>query len=572
MIFMGPSFWMSFGWNSVRDTNTNFAHTMKTGQILLILLVLLACGQANILAESVYERDTSTRQTASIIPGTDLGNDWQWTWLGFLWCGAEPWVYRYESNDWLYLLLAQESDAYYAYSMKTSGWFYFSLVFWPWAYSFGDSSYAIYGAEEPEPFTYQGITSYYPAWHDVEPLRTLEFTADPNKTAVDNGLALAGYLENLKPGDRFVVGEGTYSIDRYFSLNISGTAEAPIWIVAKEGTRPVITRPNDNQNVVNFGQQQPVRYLCFRGFEITGGSYALRLHDCQQVWIDDCLIHDCNGVGIGVNSHDTNAIHITRNEIYNPSTTNTGEGMYLGANNSAVRMTDSVIALNHVYDCGGTQGDGIELKQGSYNNWIAENHVHDTNYPGILVYGTDGLGINVIERNTVYNSNDNTMQIKGEAIVRNNLVMNGAGSAFVSQPHQGDPVNLTVVHNTFIDDERAASLRGWNSEGFIFANNAVYSGDRAILWDGTNAATTFSGNVLFGSTSYLSDTPAMALAMGAGLADFLSISWDAVNRDASPSANSPLISAADSQYAEELDITGSNRQGELDAGAFDFKD
>jgi len=544
---------------------------MKACQIISIILVLLMWGESSLVGKPTEALDTSIPQAVSIIPGTDLGNDWQWTWMGFLWCGAEPWVYRYESNEWLYLLLAQEQDAYYAYSMKTSGWYYFSLVFWPWAYSVGESSWQVYGEPEPEPFVYTNVTSYYPSWHDIEPLRTLQFEADPNKTDVENGLALAGYIEGLKPGDRFVVGTGVYSIDRYFSINLAGTAEAPIWIVAKEGTRPVITRPNESQNVVNFGKQGPARYLCFRGFEVTGGSYALRLHDCRQVWIDDCQIHDCNGVGIGVNSHDTSAIHITRNEIFNPSTTNTGEGMYLGANNSAVRMTDSVIALNHVYDCGGTQGDGIELKQGSYNNWIAENHVHDTNYPGILVYGTDGLGINVIERNTVYNSNDNAMQIKGEAIVRNNLVMNGAGSAFASQPHQGNSINLTVVHNTFIDDGRAVSLREWNSEGFVFANNAVYSGDLALLWDGTNDATTFSGNVIFGSTNYLNETPGTASASGNGLVDFISISWDAVNRDASPSANSPLIGTADPQYAEELDISGGKRQGGLDTGAFDFK-
>jgi len=51
--------------------------------------------------------------------------------------------------------------------------------------------------------------------------------------------------------------------------------------------------------------------------------------------------------------------------------------------------------FNH---CGGTQGDGIEVKQGSHHNWIYSNHVHDTRYPCILVYGTGGKGLNVIEQ------------------------------------------------------------------------------------------------------------------------------------------------------------------------------
>jgi hypothetical protein len=87
---------------------------------------------------------------------------------------------------------------------------------------------------------------------------------------------------------------------------------------------------------------------------------------------------------------------------------------------------DCVIAQNHVYDTGGEQGDGIELKQGSWGNLIAENFVHDTHYPCILVYGTAGKPFNVVERNLCYGSGDAVLQVQGEAIVRNNVLANGA--------------------------------------------------------------------------------------------------------------------------------------------------
>ena len=64
--------------------------------------------------------------------------------------------------------------------------------------------------------------------------------------------------------------------------------------------------------------------------------------------------------------------------------------MYLGANEGEFIMSESVIALNHIHDCRGSQGDGIEVKQGSWGNLIAENDVHDTQYPCITVYGTAG--------------------------------------------------------------------------------------------------------------------------------------------------------------------------------------
>ena len=33
-----------------------------------------------------------------------------------------------------------------------------------------------------------------------------------------------------------------------------------------------------------------------------------------------------------------------------------------------------------------TQGDGIEIKKGSYANIVRDNVIHDVNYPGITMY------------------------------------------------------------------------------------------------------------------------------------------------------------------------------------------
>jgi hypothetical protein len=155
-------------------------------------------------------------------------------------------------------------------------------------------------------------------------------------------------------------------------------------------------------------------------------------------------VRDTGDVGISANARDTSFLHITRNEIWN--TGGTGEGMYLGGNNAGVIMSRSVIALNHVRDTnnGTTQGDGIEVKQGSWGNWIAENLIHDCNYPCLLVYGTAGQPENIVERNICYRGNDHAIQIQGDCIVRNNLAIGAAGSAFASQPHQGNPTRMTT--------------------------------------------------------------------------------------------------------------------------------
>jgi parallel beta-helix repeat protein len=411
--------------------------------------------------------------------------------------------------------------------------------------------------------------SYFPAWQSIPPARTIPLSYNAAQTAEQNGAALKAAIAALQPGDKLQVGSGTWSVNSYWNVVIQGRADAPIWIVAAPAATPVITRPDDRQNVMNVGagDGSVTRYVCFQGLEFTGGDTLIRLYHCENVWIDQCHIHHGGGVGITANTEDTRALTITRNHIHHPGGPgDSSEGMYLGANNSAVRMRHSIVALNHVHDCGGTQGDGIELKQGSYNNWIVENHVHDTNYPGIIAYGTDGLGINMIERNTVYNSGDNVMQVQGEAIVRNNLLING-DTGFHSHDHQGQTRNLQVVHNTIVNTGRATNLSSWNDRsGMLFANNAIYSRNGpSINFPNGSTGVTVAGNVVLGPAAGVSS----GYVAGNGISDFVNLGWDAVNRDGTPSPSSALIGKADPAHAVTRDIQGNTRTAPADAGAYE---
>jgi hypothetical protein len=241
--------------------------------------------------------------------------------------------------------------------------------------------------------------------------------------------------------------------------------------------------------------------------------------------------------------------------------------MYLGANHGKVVMSYSVIAENHVHDCGGTQGDGVEVKQGSHHNWIYRNHVHDTNYPCILAYGTGGKGLNVIEQNVCYRSNDNVLQVQGEAIVRNNLLIAARGSGFASTDHQGETTRLTFVHNTIVSRRRGANLSSWNGRNaMVFSNNVVYTdrGD-ALRFPRGAQGVIVSGNVLLGRVSGVAE----GFVVGNDLNDFVDVSWDGAHRDATPSQDFPFIGQADKRYATEVDITGNKRGPRTTAGAFD---
>jgi hypothetical protein len=392
-------------------------------------------------------------------------------------------------------------------------------------------------------------TRYAPAWASIAPKRVVKHSNTQNDT-------LANAVAALQPGDQLVIAAGTYSVERTWHVEVSGTAEAPIWIVAEEGARVILTRPDDKQNVVNIGQNSPVHHLCLRGVEITGGSHGLRLGQCSEVWIDQCHIHHTGAVCLTANSANTSRLFLTRNHLHHGG--GHGEGMYLGANYGEFVMSESVIALNHIHDCKGEQGDGIEVKQGSWGNLIAENDIHDTQYPCITVYGTAGKPVNIIERNLCRRSADSAMQVQGEAIVRNNVLIGGKGSGFASLDHQGKSLNLQVVHNTIVNTGDAFKGSSWNArEGMILANNILYSRDKSAMnFPKGKEGATIVGNVVLG------DAPKQGTTRGRGLEDFVSLSWDGEKHDATPTAEAPF-GTADSKYLLDTDLIGAKRAGSL---------
>jgi len=401
---------------------------------------------------------------------------------------------------------------------------------------------------------------YEPTWANVQPQRLIKHAVQSGANSQQNGAALVKAIETLVPGDRLEIASGEYSVSRMWDIGVSGTADAPVWIVAANDATVVITRPDNKQNVLNVGQAGPVSFLCFRGLEFTGGSHGLRLGKCSDVWLDQSHIHHTGQVCLSANSADTQRLYITRNHIHHGD--GHAEGMYLGGNDATYIMSESVIALNHVHDCRGDQGDGIEVKQGSWGNLIAENHIHDTNYPCITVYGTGGKPVNIIERNLCYRSGDHLMQVQGEAIVRNNVLIGSAGSAFASTDHQGKTLNLQVIHNTIVNEGHAFSGGSWNSrEGMVLANNILYSrNENAIHFANGGAGVTIAGNVVVGNG------PKEGCVKGRGLEDFVNVTWAGGQNQAIPTDDAPFEFASKT-FLIETDFAGKSRAEILTTGA-----
>ncbi len=374
----------------------------------------------------------------------------------------------------------------------------------------------------------------------------------------------------LQPGDEIVLSSGTYSTNSRISLGQIGTAENPITIRAAEGANVIITRPNANQNVLNI---EGAQYLTLQGLEITGGSAGIRIGDrsgvqAKFVTLDGNHIHHVGNAAVTANfgGRTYEGMHFLNNEIHH--TAAEGEGFYLGCNNNACQFYDGIIEKNYIHDLDGpsiSQGDGIEIKDGSYNNIIRDNVISDTNFPGIIVYGVEEQGArNIIERNIIFNGGENGIQVAADAIVRNNIIFGTAIDGIHSQNHQGAiPGNLTIINNTIRSNGNAIDIGspagGVFSGPIEIANNALYPVHGNAIDLSVTSGVTASNNV---GTGFASGLPFDASGnLNTDFVDFL-------NMEAFPALGSKLIGAglASSQPTDDFNTT--SRSGSADVGAY----
>lgn len=381
---------------------------------------------------------------------------------------------------------------------------------------------------------------------------------------------LEAKVNALTAGDELIVHGGTYTLSGRFGISLTGTAAAPIVIRAADGERPVIDRPAADQNIWDLDRAD---YVTIRGLEFKGGSAGVRITAADHLTIEDCEIHDTADVALRAN--DGGAVYrsllIRHNHIHH--TDGTGEGMYLGCNNNGCRVLDSVIERNYVHHTNGatvSQGDGIELKEGSAGNVIRDNVIHDTGYPCILTYATVGNGgPNVIEGNALWGCGDHAIQSAADATIRNNLILGSVANGIAMQPHQaGTPANLVVVHNTVLHATNDAIRVSGITGTVTIANNALYAqAGNAIAASGTLAGLTVAGNRGVGALVGVSGGFTASTLAG----DLVSGGYGgAPPMDLYPAPGSSLIGAGDPAYAVAIDFNGIARGASVDVGAYAF--
>ena len=393
--------------------------------------------------------------------------------------------------------------------------------------------------------------------------------------------------EGLQPGDEVILAAGEYRDARRLVIGHRGTAERPVVIRAADGATAILRRPDERQNSIDI---QGAQFLVLRGLEITGGSTGIRLskserHPCRFVTLENLHIHHVGGPAITAN-HGGNAYEglvFRRNHIHH--TSGHAEGFYLGVNNAddgstAGYIFNSRIEGNYIHDITGPQvlqGDGIEIKDGSYNNVVCDNVIHDTNYPGIIVYGTDGKAPNVIERNAIWNAGDHGIQAAAEAVIRNNVIWNSRGDGIYSRAHQSARVgNLQIVHNTVLGGPSGgAALRLALDDQeppqgpVLIANNAFFAAEGGVALRLPAAAAaqgriTLAGNVGRGAAEGLPASASLQLWNPRG-----ELARD-LDDHRFPRAGSALLGAADARFGVADDFNRTPRGNRRDVGAFVF--
>jgi hypothetical protein len=372
--------------------------------------------------------------------------------------------------------------------------------------------------------------------------------------------------EGLRAGDTLIVHQGTYNETARMSIQGQGLSNAPIVIRGATGeARPVITRPASAalQNTINI--EGNASYLTLIGLEIIGnGGDGISINgNVSYITIEDNVIHD---VDVAIGAH-TNMDHITirKNHIYQTGIgSGTGEGMYLGCNYGACVIRDSLIENNWIHDVlpGTTQGDGIEVKAGSYANIIRNNVIYNRSYPGIVVYG-GGAGNNTVEGNVVWGCPEG-IYVVADAMIQNNIVMrSNSGISSYGHAQVASMRNVTIANNTLYNCDEGLYIR-WGGSNMTLANNAVYCPGQAALSSGYGINGTIRSNYIEGSIDVAIDGVRF-LSGGSSSNAFVNPAGD----DFWPKPGSILIGNADPSSVPPNDFNSRTRTSFFDVGAYE---
>ena len=411
--------------------------------------------------------------------------------------------------------------------------------------------------------------------NNVSPGRTL--TISPSNADATCNEEFENVANTLQPGDTLILRGGIYSQNCRRAITVNGTAGSPITIRAATGETPILTRPLDNIDSQNNIEIINSSHLVVRGIKFRGGSIGVRLMGTSNnISFEDNEIYEVGANAFASNSGNSDVLILRHNHIHDTglSTEETeGEGMYLGCNNNACRVSNSLIENNYIHHTRGTSSggnDGIELKVGSGGNIVRDNVIHDTitgqEFPCIFVYG--GAQPNLVEGNVLWNCGE-AIQVVSDAIIRNNLILNSTITGITAGRHTqvATMKDVTIVNNTVFGHPACISVDWDTATNMTLANNAFYcAGETAVNGSGlTRAGITVRNNYVAGAMQGATIDNTAFIAGGSASATFV----DPATRNFWPATGSVLRGTALAAHAPSQDFNGTLRTAPFDVGAYE---
>ena len=291
-------------------------------------------------------------------------------------------------------------------------------------------------------------------------VRPPEATSPQREIAVNPGSSptLAEALAQAQPGDRIVLGAGTYTQTGNLVISNSGTATDWIQVVASPGTRPVIDLAGAGEMRIGGS------YVSLQGVDIqNGGGNNLHIapgsEDVHHVHVADTVIHDL-AWGPGA------AIKVNRNNDQDA-----------GVGTICLEDNDVSEAINNAII------DGV----GVAGAVVVGNDIHDNAAGSHGIFFKGGSSDILIEGNLIRG-------IRGNAALQ---LGGNTGAAFWDPAHpEWEGVDHIARNNLIADfDDSAVEIRGV-SGAEVYNNTIVTQTSFAIfrLQVGNNASGGSSGN------------------------------------------------------------------------------
>ena len=298
----------------------------------------------------------------------------------------------------------------------------------------------------------------------------IEETPSPG-TGLLSTAEIQAALDNAKPGDTIVIGEGTIKTQATLNINVSGTASD--WITIKgSGDKATILDGSDFGGHIIHAKDQ--EYLKFENFKVQESSnFGIFIETSHHITIQNIEVDHTWSSGIYIGGSKGRQIwcqdiKILDNKITRPNSRDMdpmGEERKPAHEGITLSRVDGFeVGRNEVAD---GDKEGIDCKGPTRNGVIYENHVHHhDSHPfsvGIYVDAWSNSIYNIEIRNNIIHDCGDGVQIQSEndqdvydVTVHHNLIYNMFWSGIGASNYSGNPNRFTydilfynnTVHNT----------------------------------------------------------------------------------------------------------------------------